>query len=54
MTNPTEIDGTSHMSEVIHVLVPRIRALLIILSIPAGLLTEQMEIDVNEVVRTWS
>lgn len=54
MTNPTEINGTSHMSEVIHVLVPRIGALLITLSIPAGLLAEQMEIDGNEVVRTRS
>lgn len=42
------------MSEVIHVPMPRIGAVLIILSIPAGLLTEQMEISVNEDVRTWS
>lgn len=54
MTNPTEINGICHMSEVIHVPVPRIEVLLIILSIPAGLLTEQMEIDVNEDVRTRS
>lgn len=50
----TEINGTSHMREVIHVPMPRIGAVLIILSIPAGLLTEQMEIDVNEDVRMWS
>lgn len=54
MTNPTEINGTCHMSEVIHIPVPRIEVLLIILSIPAGLLTEQMEINVNEDVRTRS
>lgn len=54
MTNPTEINDTSHMSEVIQVPVPRIGAVLIILSIPAGLIMEQMVIDVNEDVRTWS
>lgn len=42
------------MSEVIRVPVPRIGAVLITLSIPAGLLTEQMEIDVKKDVRTWS
>lgn len=42
------------MSEVIHIPVPRIGAVLITLSIPAGLLTEQMEIDGSKDVRTWS
>lgn len=42
------------MSEVIHIPVPRTGAVLIILLIPAGLLTEQMEIDGNEDGRTWS
>lgn len=42
------------MREVIHVPVPRIGAVLITLSIPAGLFTEQMEINGNEDVRAWS
>lgn len=42
------------MSEVIHIPVPRIGAVLITLLIPAGLLTEQMEIDGSKDVRTWS
>lgn len=54
MTHPTEIHGTRHMGEVIHVPMPAIRAVLIILSIPAGLLMEQMEINANEDVKMWS
>lgn len=55
MTDPTETSGTCHMREVTRVLVPRIGAvLIIILSIPAGFFTEQMEIDVNKDVRMWA
>lgn len=54
MTDPTEINGTSHMGEVIHVPMLGIKAVLITLLIPAGLLTERMEIDANEDVRMWS
>lgn len=41
------------MGEVIHIPLPRVGAVLMALSIPAGLFTEQMEINGNEDVRTW-